>query len=145
MTLPERDFVRRPLASVSRSPACGFATAQARFFANPPLWRDKRFQKTIASSAASGLSHEAGFASSSTSVPCWTSKPVVGHRLFTLARDPLPFFVAMLGFLVPLMAIGLGFDTVNGEHNRRTLSRILSQPIYRDALLFGKFLAGLGW
>ena len=41
------------------------------------------------------------------------------------------------------MAIGLGFDSVNGEHNRRTLSRILSQPIYRDALLFGKFLAGL--
>jgi ABC-2 type transport system permease protein len=45
--------------------------------------------------------------------------------------------------LVPLMAIGLGFDAVNGEHNRRTLSRILAQPIYRDALLFGKFAAGL--
>jgi ABC-2 type transport system permease protein len=42
------------------------------------------------------------------------------------------------------MAIGLGFDAINGEHNRRTLSRILSQPIYRDALLFGKFLAALG-
>ena len=41
------------------------------------------------------------------------------------------------------MAIGLGFDSVNGEYNRRTLSRILSQPIYRDALLFGKFLGGL--
>ena len=41
------------------------------------------------------------------------------------------------------MAIGLGFDAINGEHNRRTLSRILAQPIYRDALLFGKFLAGL--
>ena len=41
------------------------------------------------------------------------------------------------------MAIGLGFDAVNGEHNRRTLSRILAQPIYRDALLIGKFLAGL--
>ena len=41
------------------------------------------------------------------------------------------------------MAIGLGFDAVNSEHNRRTLSRILAQPIYRDALLFGKFLAGL--
>ena len=48
-----------------------------------------------------------------------------------------------LSFLVPLMAIGLGFDAINGEHSRRTLSRILSQPIYRDALLFGKFLAGL--
>src|SRR5439155_1744810 len=44
---------------------------------------------------------------------------------------------------VPLVAIGLGFDLVNGEHNQRTLSRILAQPIYRDALLFGKFLAGL--
>ena len=41
------------------------------------------------------------------------------------------------------MAIGLRFDAVNGEHNRRTLSRILSQPIYRDALLFGKFLGAL--
>jgi ABC-2 type transport system permease protein len=69
--------------------------------------------------------------------------PFLFLRLFTTAREPLPSFVAFLSFLVPLMAIGLGFDAVNGEHNRRTLSRILSQPIYRDALLFGKFLAGL--
>ena len=41
------------------------------------------------------------------------------------------------------MAIGLGFDAINGEHNRRTLSRILAQPIYRDALLAGKFIASL--
>jgi ABC-2 type transport system permease protein len=44
---------------------------------------------------------------------------------------------------VPLISIALGFDSVNGEYNRRTMSRILAQPIYRDALLFGKFLAGL--
>jgi ABC-2 type transport system permease protein len=69
--------------------------------------------------------------------------PFLFLRLLTTARDPLPSFVSFLSFLVPLMAIGLGFDAVNGEHNRRTLSRILSQPIYRDALLFGKFLAGL--
>jgi ABC-2 type transport system permease protein len=69
--------------------------------------------------------------------------PFLFLRLFTTAREPLPSFVSFLGFLVPLMAIGLGFDAVNGEHNRRTLSRILSQPIYRDALLFGKFLAAL--
>jgi ABC-2 type transport system permease protein len=70
--------------------------------------------------------------------------PFLFLRLFTTAREPLPSFVAFLSFLVPLMAIGLGFDAINGEHNRRTLSRILSQPIYRDALLFGKFLAALG-
>src|ERR1700759_2876153 len=69
--------------------------------------------------------------------------PFLLLRLFTLSREPLPSFVALLGFLVPLMAIGLGFDAVNSEHNRRTLSRILAQPIYRDALLMGKFLAGL--
>src|SRR5258706_15272383 len=51
--------------------------------------------------------------------------------------------VAILGFVIPVVAIGLGFDTVNGEHNRRTLSRILAQPIYRDALLAGKFLAAI--
>ena len=69
--------------------------------------------------------------------------PYLFLRLFTTAREPLPSFVSFLSFLVPLMAIGLGFDAVNGEHSRRTLSRILAQPIYRDALLFGKFLAGL--
>ena len=64
-------------------------------------------------------------------------------KLFTTARDPLPAFAGFLGFLVPLVAISLAFDSVNGEFNRRTISRMLSQPIYRDALLLGKFLGGL--
>src|SRR6478736_4245849 len=67
--------------------------------------------------------------------------PFLFLRLFTRS-SPLPL-VALLSFLLPLIAIGLGFDSVNAEHNRRTLSRILAQPIYRDALLMGKFLAGL--
>lgn len=69
--------------------------------------------------------------------------PFLFLKLFTTAREPLPSFVTFLSILVPLIAIGLGFDAINGEHNRRTLSRILAQPIYRDALLFGKFIAGL--
>jgi ABC-2 type transport system permease protein len=69
--------------------------------------------------------------------------PFVFLRLFTTAHDPLPSFIAFLGFLIPIVAIALGFDSVSSEFNRRTMSRILSQPIYRDALLFGKFLAGL--
>ena len=60
-----------------------------------------------------------------------------------MAQDPLPSFIALLGFLIPLVAIAIGFDAINGEFNRRTLSRVLAQPIYRDALLLGKFLAGL--
>jgi len=69
--------------------------------------------------------------------------PFLLLRLFTASRAPLPSFVSILGFLIPLMAIGLGFDAINGEYNRRTLSRLLAQPIYRDALMAGKFLAGL--
>ncbi|MDP3243864.1 MAG: ABC transporter permease, partial [Reyranella sp.] len=65
-------------------------------------------------------------------------------RIFTLEPEQVGIsFVAALNFIIPLMAIGLGFDSVNSEFNRRTLSRVLSQPIYRDALLMGKFLAGL--
>jgi ABC-2 type transport system permease protein len=64
-------------------------------------------------------------------------------KLFTVAREPLPSFAAFLGFLLPLVAIALGFDAINGEHSRRTMSRLLAQPIYRDAVLFGKFLGGL--
>ncbi|MEF2072355.1 ABC transporter permease [Consotaella aegiceratis] len=64
-------------------------------------------------------------------------------HLFTTAKEPLPSFVSFLGFLLPLVGIALGFDAVNGEYSRRTMSRILSQPIYRDALLAGKFLGGL--
>lgn len=69
--------------------------------------------------------------------------PYLFLKLFTVAREPLPSFAAFLGFLLPLVAIALGFDAVNGEYNRRTMSRLLAQPIYRDAVLFGKFLGGL--
>ena len=70
--------------------------------------------------------------------------PFVFLHLFTASQGAMPSFAALLGFLIPLLAIGLGFDAINGEYNRRTMSRILAQPIYRDALLLGKFLAGLG-
>src|SRR6201996_7199984 len=69
--------------------------------------------------------------------------PFLFLRLLTMAQDPLPSFIALLSFLIPLIAVAIGFDAINGEFNRRTLSRVLAQPIYRDALLLGKFLAGL--
>jgi ABC-2 type transport system permease protein len=70
--------------------------------------------------------------------------PFLFLRLFApQGGQSLLSFVMVLSILVPLISIALGFDSVNGEYNRRTMSRILAQPIYRDALLFGKFLAGL--
>jgi len=66
--------------------------------------------------------------------------PFVLLHVLTVSKNPLPSFVAFLSFLIPLGAIALGFDAINSEYNRRTLSRILAQPIYRDAFLVGKFL-----
>ena len=37
----------------------------------------------------------------------------------------------------------MGFDTINRERNEGTLSKLLSQPIYRDVVINGKFLAGV--
>lgn len=64
-------------------------------------------------------------------------------KLFTVSDGSLPSFVVFIGFLGPLLGIGLGFDAINSEHNKGTLSRILAQPIPRDFLLNAKFAAGI--
>src|SRR5262249_38147635 len=69
--------------------------------------------------------------------------PFLFLRIFTGVRDATVSFPMLLSFAVPVVALGLGFDAINGEFSRRTLSRVLSQPVYRDAVLLGKFLAAL--
>jgi ABC-2 type transport system permease protein len=70
--------------------------------------------------------------------------PFLFLSLLTIAPDPIPVsFAFMIGLVIPVIAIALGFDAINAEFNQRTMSRLLAQPIYRDALLLGKFLARL--
>ncbi|MDR9855344.1 ABC transporter permease [Paenibacillus sp. VCA1] len=64
-------------------------------------------------------------------------------KLFTISDGTLPSFIGFIGFLGPLLGIGLGFDAVNSERNKGTLSRIMAQPIHRDDLLNAKFTAAL--
>lgn len=64
-------------------------------------------------------------------------------KLFTVSDGTLPSFVLFINFLGPLLGIALGFDAVNSEQNRGTLSRILSQPIHRDCIINAKFVAAL--
>lgn len=63
--------------------------------------------------------------------------------LLTSNTDVLFSLATFLGFFGPLVGITLGFDSISGEYARGTLSRVLSQPIYRDSLINGKFFAGL--
>jgi ABC-2 type transport system permease protein len=61
--------------------------------------------------------------------------------LFTSSRIGFPL-VQFVAFFGPLIGLLLGFDSVNREHNEGTLSKLLAQPIYRDAVINGKWAAG---
>jgi ABC-2 type transport system permease protein len=65
-------------------------------------------------------------------------------RLFIVSGENLPFnFPFFLSLFIPIVGIALGFDAINSERNSGNLSRVLSQPVYRDSVINGKFLAGL--
>ena len=64
-------------------------------------------------------------------------------KLFTVSDGTLPSFTVFVSFLGPLLGIASGFDAINSEQNKGTLSRILSQPIHRDYLINAKFVGAL--
>jgi ABC-2 type transport system permease protein len=65
-------------------------------------------------------------------------------RFFTISGENQIFtFLFFLSFFIPIVGIALGFDAINGERASGNLSRLISQPLYRDSVINGKFLAGL--
>ena len=73
-----------------------------------------------------------------------TQTPSIFLYLFTLSPERVPAFHEFLGILGPLLGIAFGFDAINGERSQRTLPRLVSQPIHRDEIVNGKFVAGIG-
>jgi len=51
--------------------------------------------------------------------------------------------VQFVSFFGPLIGVVLGFDAISRERSDGTLVKLVSQPIYRDAVINGKFLAGV--
>ncbi|RLI06683.1 hypothetical protein DRO22_00275 [Candidatus Bathyarchaeota archaeon] len=51
-------------------------------------------------------------------------------------------FTSLMVFFGPIIGLSLGFDAINKERTSGSLSMLLSQPIYRDSVINGKFLAG---
>src|SRR5204862_8275790 len=62
---------------------------------------------------------------------------------FLIGQSPFPPFVALVGFIVPVLGIAFGFDSISGERAEGALPRLVAPPIYRDAVINGKFAAGL--
>ena len=58
-------------------------------------------------------------------------------------RGALFSMVQFVAFFGPLIGLVLGFDAINRERANGTLIKLVSQPIYRDAVINGKFLAGI--
>lgn len=69
--------------------------------------------------------------------------PMLFIRLFTVPGRNFPSLLSMLGFLVPLLGLAFGFDAVSSERAQRTLPRLVAQPIHRDDVINGKFVASL--
>jgi ABC-2 type transport system permease protein len=42
-----------------------------------------------------------------------------------------------------ILAIAISFDTINNERQKGSLKTLLSYPIYRDTIVYGKYLGGL--
>jgi ABC-2 type transport system permease protein len=75
--------------------------------------------------------------------PAASGSPAVFLKLFTLGSENLPALVTWIAFLGPLLGIAFGFDAINNERAERTLPRLLSQPIWRDDVINGKFVGAL--
>ena len=71
------------------------------------------------------------------------AKPSMVFLLLFTSTGALFSLVQFIAFFGPLIGLILGFDAISRERASRTLSKLLSQPIYRDAVINGKFLAGL--
>ena len=71
------------------------------------------------------------------------AKPKFVFLMLFTSTGAMFSLVQFVAFFGPLVGLILGFDTINRERNQGTLSKLLSQPIYRDVVINGKFLAGV--
>ena len=62
-------------------------------------------------------------------------------QLFTLSSGTIPSFMSFIALLGPFVGITLGFDAINSEMTEGTMNHLVSQPVYRDSVINGKFLA----
>lgn len=88
-------------------------------------------------------------------ITCYMVGIHLKENLEGLAKTKFPFLmlfstpgalfsmVQFVAFFGPLIGLVLGFDSINRERAHGTLIKVISQPIYRDAVINGKFLAGV--
>ena len=136
----------RTMTSRRRGPA----TASAAAGASSPARSSPTTSRRCGSSSCSCCSPSPGWrrctrraARSATPPTRRRRRPSIFLYLFTLSPERVPAFHEFLGILGPLLGIAFGFDAINGERAQGTLPRLVAQPIHRDEIINGKFVAGL--
>jgi len=70
----------------------------------------------------------------------FTQSPATGNTQLA----SIPSFAAIFTqYLGPLLGLAFGFDAISNERSEGTLPRLVAQPIHRDDVINGKFLASL--
>ena len=80
-----------------------------------------------------------------TLAPQATGQKAVFLALFTIGSTDYSFLIvsSFVAIVAPLLGLAFSFDAINGERAEGTLPRLVAQPIYRDDVINGKFVAGL--
>ena len=99
------------------------------------------FVADLLRSSAASIS---GAASACLTADC-TSRTAIFLGLFVVAPSdiPVPPVYGFVGIVAPLLGVAFAFDAISGERAEGTLPRLVSQPIHRDDVINGKFVAGL--
>lgn len=72
-----------------------------------------------------------------------SSSEFIFLKVYTTGSNSIPSYLSFIALIGPFIGLILGFDAINSERSNGTLNRLVSQPIYRDSVIIGKFLAGL--
>ena len=77
--------------------------------------------------------------------PQATGQKAVFLAMFTIGSPDYSFLIvsSFVAIVAPLLGLAFSFDAINGERSEGSLPRLVSQPIYRDDVINGKFVAGL--
>ena len=79
--------------------------------------------------------------------PAAAGVPAAVHAVARASRASaarrFPSFAGLVALLGPVLGIAFGFDAISSERSEGTLPRLVSQPIHRDDVINGKFVAGL--
>jgi len=73
----------------------------------------------------------------------FTAPPVQVFGSAQSLSSSLESMISNFSLVGGILAIAISFDTINNERQRGSLKTLLSYPIYRDSIVYGKYLGGL--